>query len=102
MTPINNSDTAWLIVSDYNQDNNKFYQELIDDVNNPNINEWFWTPMIASYSRVGSHTDIMNNMNNSSQSYVGAYANDYGSVGCGYNCHVGGHFSQTESYVGKD
>ena len=40
MTPINNSDTAWLIVSDYNQDNGKFYEELREDILNPEINNW--------------------------------------------------------------
>ncbi len=40
MTPINNSDTAWLIVSDYNQDNNLPYEELREDVLNPDVNNW--------------------------------------------------------------
>jgi hypothetical protein len=40
MIPINNSDTAWLIVSDYNQDNDLPYEELREDVANPNVNEW--------------------------------------------------------------
>jgi hypothetical protein len=41
MIPINNSDTAWLIVSDYNQDNAIGYpDELREDVLNPNVNDW--------------------------------------------------------------
>jgi len=40
MLPINNSDTAWLIVSDYNQDNNLPYEELKEDVLNCNVNDW--------------------------------------------------------------
>jgi len=40
MIPINNSDTAWLIVTDYNQDNNLPYEELREDVYNPAINQW--------------------------------------------------------------
>jgi hypothetical protein len=40
MIPINNSDTAWLIVSDYNQDNNLPYEDLRDDVLNPDVNNW--------------------------------------------------------------
>jgi hypothetical protein len=40
MTPINNSDTAWLIVSDYNQDNNLPYEELREDLANPNVCQW--------------------------------------------------------------
>ena len=39
MTPINNSDTAWLIVSDYNQDNNLPYEDLREDILNPQIND---------------------------------------------------------------
>ncbi len=40
MTPINNSDTAWLIVADFNQENDKYHEELRDDVNNPEINNY--------------------------------------------------------------
>ncbi len=40
MKPINNSDTAWLIVSDYNQDNDLPYEELREDILNPQINNW--------------------------------------------------------------
>jgi hypothetical protein len=40
MTPINNSDTAWLIVSDYNQENGISYEELREDVLNPEINQY--------------------------------------------------------------
>jgi len=36
MIPINNSDTAWLIVSDFNQDNSLPYE----DIYCPSINEW--------------------------------------------------------------
>ncbi len=39
MIPINNSDTAWLIVADYNQDNNLPYEELREDIVNPEINQ---------------------------------------------------------------
>ncbi len=41
MNPINNSDTAWLIVTDYNQDNDLFYEDLREDILNPEINSWF-------------------------------------------------------------
>lgn len=40
MVPINNSDTAWLIVADYNQDNSKFHEDLREDVLNPVISDW--------------------------------------------------------------
>jgi len=42
MIPINNSDTAWLIVTDYNQDNNLPYEELREDILNPNVNDWWY------------------------------------------------------------
>jgi hypothetical protein len=43
MTPINNSDTAWLIVSDYNQDNSiGFPDNLREDVLNPEISQWYY------------------------------------------------------------
>lgn len=42
MLPINNSDTAWLIVADYNQENNLHYEDLKEDVLNPNVNQWCW------------------------------------------------------------
>lgn len=42
MIPINNSDTAWLIVADYNQDNNLPYEDLKNDIYCPAINDWMW------------------------------------------------------------
>jgi hypothetical protein len=53
MVPINNSDTAWLIVSDYNQDNGKFYEELREDVYCPSINGWQWENFDGSVVGVG-------------------------------------------------
>lgn len=41
MIPINNSDIAWLITADYNQDNDiGFPEALRQDVLNPEINEF--------------------------------------------------------------
>lgn len=41
MIPINNSDLAWLVVSDYNEDNGiGFPYELREDVYNPEVNDW--------------------------------------------------------------
>lgn len=40
MTPINNSDTAWLIVSDYNQEHDIPYEDLRNDIYCPSINDW--------------------------------------------------------------
>ena len=42
MIPINNSDTAWLIVTDFNQENNLPYEELKEDIYNPAINQWHY------------------------------------------------------------
>jgi hypothetical protein len=43
MLPINNSDIAWLIVSDYNQDNDiGFPDSLREDIVDPDINHWYW------------------------------------------------------------
>ncbi len=42
--PINNSDTAWLVVSDYNQDNGKYYEELREDIISPDIDQWHYQP----------------------------------------------------------
>lgn len=43
MVPINNSDTAWLIVADYHQDNAIGHpDELREDVYNPEINDWYY------------------------------------------------------------
>jgi len=40
MIPINNSDTAWLIVTDYNQDNDLPYEELREDILTSDGNQW--------------------------------------------------------------
>jgi hypothetical protein len=60
--PINNSDTAWLIVSDYNQENSiGFPEELREDILNPSTNLWIdggsseiSTIGGSSYERVGA------------------------------------------------
>ncbi len=45
MIPINNSDTAWLIVSDYNQENDLSYEDLREDVLDPDTGQQFcWEP----------------------------------------------------------
>ncbi len=58
MIPINNSDTAWLVVSDYNQENGKYYEDLREDIYNPNVNDWNWayafTGVGISISPVGN------------------------------------------------
>lgn len=42
MIPINNSDTAWLVVSDFNQDNNLPYEDLRNDILNPKVDQWVY------------------------------------------------------------
>jgi hypothetical protein len=53
MNPINNSDTAWLVVSDYNQENNLSYEELRKDILNPEINQWYWEWRFRDMCMVG-------------------------------------------------
>lgn len=52
MIPINNSDLAWLITADYNQDNAIGYPDCLrDDIANPDINDWHY--VYNDDSRVG-------------------------------------------------
>ncbi len=104
MTPINNSDTAWLIVSDYNQENGKFYEELRDDILNYNINDWDFEYRIGgvvgayepiSYrrlSRVGSnnHFDMVGACN-LAESGVGGMGSPMRVGFKGTSCLVGGY-----------
>ncbi len=54
MLPINNSDTAWLIVSDYNQENDKVYEDLREDILNPDINHYDYEYYLDIGGFVGS------------------------------------------------
>ncbi len=47
MIPINNSDTAWLIVSDWNQDNGRYHEELREGILNPETNQWHYNFRIS-------------------------------------------------------
>ncbi len=67
MIPINNSDTAWLIITDYNQDNDILYQDLRNDILNPEINEWYYEYRTFDLAAGNSEGDIMD-------------GNDYGDV----------------------
>ncbi len=97
MTPINNSDTAWLIVSDYNQDNGKFYEDLREDVLNPVTNDgcydYEYNPNWRGLSNVGCC--------NSLESHVGHIPDEIlnVTVGGGYG-GVGGGFVMSGSTVG--
>jgi hypothetical protein len=56
LIPINNSDTAWLIVSDFNQDNGRFYEDLREDVLNPDVNNWNFE--FISSKHVGTEENV--------------------------------------------
>jgi len=91
MIPINNSDTAWLIVSDYNQDNGKYYNELREDVYNPEVNEWDWE---FTYINVGGGISNVNEHLHCA-SLVGDQIDGAGlggvGDGCGGGYYVGGN-----------
>jgi len=86
MTPINNSDTAWLIVTDYNQENNLPYEELREDILNPETNHWIY---LHRYDKVIGPVGI------SSQGEVG----DDDEAGVGGLCSKNAGFYD-ENYVG--
>lgn len=68
MTPINNSDLAWLVVSDYNQDNGLPYEDLREDILNPEIEQWHWQfdEFYSGIGRfVGSEEDFVNTIGRS-------------------------------------
>lgn len=76
MIPINNSDTAWLIVADYNQDNSIGYPDFLrDDVNDPEVDCWSMELYQKQDKFTGTH-----------RNYVGAgssaMAQGVGRVGC--------------------
>ncbi len=73
MTPINNSDTAWLIVSDYNQDNGKFYEELREDVLNPDVNQYHFEHTILVPHYIGGDNCLI--------SHVGSQLGHLGGTG---------------------
>jgi hypothetical protein len=57
MLPINNSDTAWLIVSDYNQENGKYYKELREDILDPDVDHWVYDVHIEFNYNYGMEGD---------------------------------------------
>jgi hypothetical protein len=58
MTPINNSDTAWLITADFNQDNSLHYLDLIEDIYCPSINDWVFETLGTYDKTVGTPTSV--------------------------------------------
>lgn len=55
MIPINNSDLAWLVVADYNQDNAIGYPDCLrEDVYDPETDQWFHEGTISGVGASGS------------------------------------------------
>jgi hypothetical protein len=79
MIPINNSDTAWLVVSDFNQDNAIGYpDDLREDVLNPDINDW--DNRLIEGDGVGARGRISNiGGNHAAIFYTGGENNNVGS-----------------------
>ncbi len=70
--PINNSDTAWLIVSDYNQDNNLLYDELREDILDPEIDQWHTALQHRAFDGVGTRGNGVGTLNEGRSMLVGA------------------------------
>jgi hypothetical protein len=77
MIPINNSDLSWLIVTDYNQDNNLPYLDLLEDIINPNTNDWCYIDD-SSHQNVGGRI--------STGYFVGGYGHNPNAI-----IHITGH-----------
>lgn len=105
MIPINNSDLAWLVVSDYNQDNNiGFPDALREEVSLHKDEENCWSDEgvigslvgAANYAFVGN--EHVNNKFANGGSVVGTgvmyvgYQNFVGSHGGNIGQMVGGHY----------
>jgi hypothetical protein len=94
MLPINNSDTAWLIVSDFNQDNSIGYSDCLrEDIANPEINQDIIDQVLGS----GAGTRYSNIRGVSSNEKVGWSWDTHSAIrGVGANFHtstlVGGHY----------
>ncbi len=80
MIPINNSNTAWLIVSDWNQENGKFYEELRKDVLEVNVNDWYFKGGDSVQEVGGFAVGELVGTNNGYSNYVG-FVGHHGTVG---------------------
>jgi hypothetical protein len=96
MIPINNSDTAWLIITDYNQDNSLPYEDLLQDIYCPSINEWFYEYQLFDLASGSDEGDIADgneygDVVGEGDDLVGDYCDmdDF----CLSGQHVGGHAS---------
>ncbi len=101
MLPINNSDTAWLIVSDYNQDNDLPHEELREDVLNPETNFWCWEWRFKNMCRIGGVVGTDDNVGFNSRQYrsfsivKGGHVGNYDSDGL----FVGGNATETPDFA---
>jgi hypothetical protein len=89
MIPINHSDTAWLIITDYNQDNNLPYEDLRNDIISPEINQWNWENRNGNGYLDGNHIVYGAGVGQSG----GIYNNGVEVVG--YDGHNVGDYAQT-------
>lgn len=104
MIPINNSDTAWLIVADYNQDNGKFYEDLIEDIISPNVNQWDWEYWDVNTAVGGNSSGRIGGIIKGIGSN-GHTVGEHGSVGCRgdvgssfFNDDVGGNYDPYQQF----
>lgn len=84
LIPINNSDTAWLIVADYNQDNNLPYEDLKEDIISPNVDEWFLEyahPFYRSGSVGGFEHQCVGGVPQHNINYLGGLNGEGGATG---------------------
>jgi hypothetical protein len=93
MVPINNSDTAWLVVTDYKQENDLPYEELREDVLNPTINPYYYEYHTLMVNSVGGEYRSMTAIVGSGGMLAGEGNNIGNFVGGGENLNgalVGG------------
>jgi hypothetical protein len=86
--PINNSDTAWLIVSDYNQDNSIGYPDCLrEDIYNPEVDRWFQEAPISGVGTSGTAFKFVADL---TRRHVGCEYTFYvGSAAINGGCNVG-------------
>ncbi len=92
MNPINNSDTAWLIITDYNQDNDIPYEDLKEDILNPNTNQFYYENLyqveIVGTNMHGIQSNTIGFAATNTEAHAFALG---GTVGWDYGHFVGGN-----------
>lgn len=87
MIPINNSDLAWLIVADYNQENGEYHEDLRKDVIDPEINHHYQYEYYLILGEIVGGNESLRIRGIGDQ-----YSGDFGFLifaGCSHNGHVG-------------